>query len=352
MYYCLALYNRFVCIADKCPSTCCAGWKVRIDESSVRRFRETECEELREDILSNIVQENGIYYFRHRHDGSCAMLDGDGLCRIQKNLGEPSLCITCRKYPRLAARIGKDTWLSMAASCPVVAGYLWEERPAWLYRRPGQNFCLLSQESFLSEEMQNIRKEVQAFRERSLQDWHRRGKAFDSSGYDADWCRNSLKWYETALELAGAVAGLLTEYREQSYLEGSLDYFEREDITVQQILEALSSFETYLSERMAAFWQNYAEYRFYSRYMEQREETSLHRLCQVLGELRLFEIMCFSCYHSSDGWCADRAPEILCWLYRFCVHGNTLAPKVHQIFYRLFCDDSYLCEGDMTERKG
>ena len=32
-------FERFQCIADKCPDTCCAGWKIMIDESSLQKYK-------------------------------------------------------------------------------------------------------------------------------------------------------------------------------------------------------------------------------------------------------------------------------------------------------------------------
>ena len=37
-------YDNFVCIADKCPKTCCAGWQIEIDEDALKRYREKKIE--------------------------------------------------------------------------------------------------------------------------------------------------------------------------------------------------------------------------------------------------------------------------------------------------------------------
>ena len=33
-------YKEFKCIADKCPDTCCAGWKIMIDDKSLEKYRQ------------------------------------------------------------------------------------------------------------------------------------------------------------------------------------------------------------------------------------------------------------------------------------------------------------------------
>ena len=93
-----------------------------MDEEALERFDALPESDLKEDILQHIQKKQDGYYFMNRPDGSCMMLDPDGLCRIQRNSREEMLCITCRKFPRLAGRVQQDYWMSMAASCPVSAG--------------------------------------------------------------------------------------------------------------------------------------------------------------------------------------------------------------------------------------
>ena len=111
----LTKYASFRCLAGACPSTCCSGWNILVDEEDYKRFKELEPEWLRQDILSNIRQRGGRYFFNNQKSGRCAMLDKDGLCRIQRNASEEVLCNTCRKYPRLINLIEGIFYLSMAA---------------------------------------------------------------------------------------------------------------------------------------------------------------------------------------------------------------------------------------------
>ena len=135
-YYYLGLYKDFSCMAGDCPSTCCAGWRIRIDKEAMERFQALPDHKLRDDILQHVRKKGQDCYFANRSDGSCAMLDPDGLCRIQRNTEEQMLCVTCRKFPRLAGRVNGDLWMSMAASCPVVAKYLLQQ-PVSFYRTNG-----------------------------------------------------------------------------------------------------------------------------------------------------------------------------------------------------------------------
>lgn len=33
-------YSRFQCVAGQCPDTCCAGWQIMIDETSLKKIQE------------------------------------------------------------------------------------------------------------------------------------------------------------------------------------------------------------------------------------------------------------------------------------------------------------------------
>ena len=37
-------YDKFKCIADKCPDTCCAGWQIVIDEASLEKYKKLKGE--------------------------------------------------------------------------------------------------------------------------------------------------------------------------------------------------------------------------------------------------------------------------------------------------------------------
>ena len=137
----LKYYREFSCLADRCEATCCAGWKIVVDPEAYERFQKIEPEWLRGDILSHIHKKESVYCFENLAGGRCAMLDEDGLCRIQRNTSEEMLCNTCRKFPRLTAAINGDIWISLAASCPAVSRYLLHDSVEWITLQ-GERICL------------------------------------------------------------------------------------------------------------------------------------------------------------------------------------------------------------------
>ena len=90
-------FSEFHCIADKCPQTCCAGWQIVIDDSSLQYYKKLTGAYA--DVLrSRIDFREGC--FHQDHCKRCAFLKEDNLCDMYEHLGEESLCLTCTNYPR------------------------------------------------------------------------------------------------------------------------------------------------------------------------------------------------------------------------------------------------------------
>ncbi|MBR4758564.1 MAG: flagellin lysine-N-methylase [Lachnospiraceae bacterium] len=113
-------FDDFVCIADQCPKSCCIGWQIVIDESSLGKYKDTTGDFA--PTLQNGVDQ-GEKCFRQTA-GRCAMLRNDGLCDLQKNLGEDYLCDTCRLYPRHEEDFLDLREETLTLSCPEVARML------------------------------------------------------------------------------------------------------------------------------------------------------------------------------------------------------------------------------------
>lgn len=114
-------YKEFQCTADACEDTCCAGWQICIDEKALRRYRK-EAGSYRKTLMDSIDWRRKM--FRQKNDKRCAFLREDNLCDMYKNLGEQSLCRTCRLYPRHIEEFEGVREISLSASCPEVARML------------------------------------------------------------------------------------------------------------------------------------------------------------------------------------------------------------------------------------
>ncbi len=110
-------YDKFRCIADKCPDTCCAGWQIVIDEKTLEKYykdKSTFADRLEEGI----DWMEGTFVQKERR---CSMLNEKNLCDLILEKGEAFLCETCKRYPRHVEEFeGLREW-SLSLSCPVAA---------------------------------------------------------------------------------------------------------------------------------------------------------------------------------------------------------------------------------------
>ena len=117
-------YDKFTCIADKCPSTCCAGWQIEIDEEALKKYRELKIE--------TVDFKNGC--FKQDKEKRCKNLNERGLCKLILEHGEGILCNTCRLFPRHVEEFENVREYSLSISCPEVAGYLLKRKDPVTYR--------------------------------------------------------------------------------------------------------------------------------------------------------------------------------------------------------------------------
>lgn len=113
-------YDKFRCIAQECPDTCCAGWQIVIDEESLERYSSVKGEFGRR--LANSIDWRESAFKQKK--GRCSFLNSDGLCDIYRELGETALCRTCSMYPRHVEEFDGLRELSLSLSCPVAAGMI------------------------------------------------------------------------------------------------------------------------------------------------------------------------------------------------------------------------------------
>ncbi|MBE5925425.1 MAG: hypothetical protein E7270_00315 [Lachnospiraceae bacterium] len=116
-------YDNFKCIADKCPSTCCAGWQIMIDEGALEKYSK-EKDEFSHRLKNSIDWEEGAFF---QNNGRCAMLNDNNLCDLVTAKGEEFLCKTCHLYPRHIEEFESVREFSLSLSCPVAANMILNE---------------------------------------------------------------------------------------------------------------------------------------------------------------------------------------------------------------------------------
>lgn len=121
-------YDHFRCIAGLCPDSCCKEWDVQVDEHAAAYYRSLEGP--LGDRLREVLREEAGETVMTIVDGRCPMWRGDGLCRIQAELGEEALCHVCREFPRLRHDYGDFVELGLELSCPEAARMILQASPA------------------------------------------------------------------------------------------------------------------------------------------------------------------------------------------------------------------------------
>lgn len=326
-YYGLAQYFSFRCLAGACPSTCCAGWSILVDERDYQRFCRLEPEKLRKDILSHIKEKSGEYFFQNRADGSCAMLDADGLCRIQRNTSEETLCNTCRKYPRLFGEKNGSCYFTMAASCPVVSELLWQGRADYLCGNfsgdiSGGRRCVDGRDVPVSRPVWEYYFEM---RERSLL-------------YRERIDREELFWDSLGVlseMLAEILPGLV--WGEWKHCERLLLFYTR--IPEEQAEKKTTDILSCDTEKWDRFVGAYLEYRFMAR-QALFDETPEETFCQSMGEVFFVRAACFLTFWQRGALQDGEVCEWIQRVYRICANGKEHTARIKEAFCNLYQEKS------------
>lgn len=112
-------YDRFSCIAARCPDSCCKEWSVDVDEDAAAFYRSLPGP--LGDRLRQVLQDTEDGTVIAIEDGRCPMWRQDSLCRIQAELGHDALCKVCQEFPRLRHDYGSFVELGLELSCPEAA---------------------------------------------------------------------------------------------------------------------------------------------------------------------------------------------------------------------------------------
>lgn len=115
-------FDDFHCIGGHCPDTCCRDWEVVLDEETAAFYRTVEGP-LGREIRAAMTELDGEPCFFLR-DGLCPMLNDQGLCRIQLELGEEHLSHSCDLHPRFAEEYGSLREWTLSLACPEAARLL------------------------------------------------------------------------------------------------------------------------------------------------------------------------------------------------------------------------------------
>lgn len=131
-----AIYDDFICTADKCSLTCCNGWAIKVEEEDISKWKSNEDTHYLCEMIKKRKSDDG-FDMKVTPKKGCLMLDECGLCEIVKKHGDEFLSKTCKDFPRkyntVREYIDEETVgealveeYSLSGACPHVLELLYE----------------------------------------------------------------------------------------------------------------------------------------------------------------------------------------------------------------------------------
>ena len=125
-------YKDFICIADKCPITCCQEWKIAVDDTTYTHWCElkppahmhTEYQTLSD--YTSFKDEQRVISLNSMK--KCPFLQENKLCRLVLTYGDCVLSKTCTDFPREYHTFSYHIEGSLMPGCPAVLD-LWQVHP-------------------------------------------------------------------------------------------------------------------------------------------------------------------------------------------------------------------------------
>jgi len=121
--------SRFECIGAECEENCCTGWRVDVDRPHYKKLKvlmdDSPADRARfraaHERNAGAATDQAWAHLKLHSDGSCPMLEADGLCVTHRRFGQEALSNACSIYPRSASLVGDQVEITASMSCPEVA---------------------------------------------------------------------------------------------------------------------------------------------------------------------------------------------------------------------------------------
>ncbi len=115
-------FGDFHCIGNACKDNCCWGWRIHWKKEEIDKLKSAEncTSQLKELIEESFVPDEaqeGMYRVKFHEQEKCPLLNEEGLCRIQKELGVEYMSNTCMIYPRKRFFTGSALYRLCVSSC-------------------------------------------------------------------------------------------------------------------------------------------------------------------------------------------------------------------------------------------
>lgn len=115
-------YDKFSCIAGRCPFTCCRGWIIAVDPDTYHSWKSKDQPSgyLCRNVITKKSRKETECYIKLGHNAFCPFFNEKGLCNIVINYNEEDQPKTCRVFPRQENSFGDLSEVSLSCACPAV----------------------------------------------------------------------------------------------------------------------------------------------------------------------------------------------------------------------------------------
>jgi lysine-N-methylase len=136
--------TEFRCLGGECPATCCGGWRIHVDRETYDRWQALPLHDMREALRTAaqpIAQSSAVgdadeyAAIALNASNQCSLLSSDGMCSVQKQLGEEAIPLVCHTFPRDYSKVGNDLRMYGKLGCPEIARLVLTDPQAMELRR-------------------------------------------------------------------------------------------------------------------------------------------------------------------------------------------------------------------------
>lgn len=128
------IYGSFSCKCGDCRHVCCRGWKISLSMPEYFRLLGADCSrQLRLKLdsafhLADMPTRESYAIVSPDYDGKCRLVDGQGYCGVQRELGENAIPAVCRLYPRSIKTGATIREAALSCGCERTIELLMEEK--------------------------------------------------------------------------------------------------------------------------------------------------------------------------------------------------------------------------------
>lgn len=132
-------YDRFRCIAEECPFSCCQEWKITVDEKTLQKWQGVKLGQSEITLCNCVEKDDDGYVISLEENKKCPFLNNKKLCNIVTELGEEFLSDTCTTFPRNLNKFVDRIEYTLDFGCPAVIDLINEHKDAIQFNQEGNN---------------------------------------------------------------------------------------------------------------------------------------------------------------------------------------------------------------------